>query len=482
MPAVTATVPGVEIARAGEWNASTGRWLCSVEDIADAVRASHDPAFAAPILKVGHVDPRFDGEPALGVLTNLRAAEDGTVLVADISGVPEWLASIMASAYPRRSVEASLGVVTDDSKTYRMVVTGLALLGVAMPAVESLADVADLYGVLSEVTASTGWTAASTVAATMGVLMPEKMLAGLRPAAVRFDGPNPVEVNGARVRPVRGSAPMEEIWDAFQVWARGDGGLGPEVYIEELGTDYLLAYSWMVEGVVWRVPWSEAGGTFTFGPAVKGDMVFTPDSGVSAASADHGLPSARGRGPEGSREDHPPVDVTPKMRELLGLPDDASPEAVEAAMQALHDRAKAPANAGPEDEQTDDDSGDDAPDGDTAGGDAVPTAVAAAFAQRDKVIASLSKQLADRNAREAADKRSQVIKAALDDGKITPAERPAWEADYDSAPDVTAKILARMAPGTAMPVQAAGHAGHGSDSDDDAFYKSLFGEAVKSGG
>lgn len=188
------------------------------------------------------------------------------------------------------------------------------------------------------------------------------------------------------------------------------------------------------------------------------------------------------------------MDVTPRMRELLGLPDDASPEAVEAAMQALHDKAQTPATAGSEDEETDDTSGEGDQEGETAGqpaevADQVPTAVAAAFAQRDKVIASLSKQLADRNTREAADKRAQVIKAALDDGKITPAERPAWEADYDASPTVTSKILARMAPGTAMPVRAAGTAGHpdGSGLDDidrlmqDAGWLDDKGQAVRRG-
>jgi hypothetical protein len=477
------TVPAVEIARVGTWHTSTGDWDCTPSQIEDAVRAQHDPSFAPPIVKLGHTDPRFngDGEPALGTIRNLRASEDGQALIGDLTDVPEWLAEVMAGAYPRRSVEAELAVITPDGQAYAMVTTGLALLGVTAPAVGSLADVPRLLGVTPSAD-EPGYVAARRVAATIGEPMPAS---DVRPGAVRYatltngSPSRPVEVNGQHVRPVRvtASAPLDGIWPAFDAWARTDGALGQDVYIDELGTDYLMVESWAVDDVVWRVPWTEANGAFTLGPAQRGTMEFQPGK-IAAASGDtptgHALPSARGRGNrDGSpREDTPTLaDITPKMRELLGVADDATDEAVEAALQALSEKAATPAQAPPTLDPALPVPGDQQqspPDQPAALDALVAEKVAAALAPRDEIIRDLSGQLATRNARDAADTRSQVIKAALDDGKITPAQLETWEARYDKAPDVTTEILASLAAGSAMPVRAAGSTGTpGLDGLDD---------------
>jgi hypothetical protein len=90
--AALTTIKGVAIARVGEWDTSTGHWVCTPEQLADAVRASRDPAFRTPVIKLGHTDPRFDGQPAVGRLENLRVDASGDVLLADLVGVPApWL-------------------------------------------------------------------------------------------------------------------------------------------------------------------------------------------------------------------------------------------------------------------------------------------------------------------------------------------------------------------------------------------------------
>ena len=148
MPLVT--IPSVEIARVGAWSASTGPWNCTRTQLADAVRAYESKHFRTPVMKRGHTDARFegdaqaggDGEPTLGVMRNLRLANGGDSLVADLR-VPEWLAEELPATYPSRSIEADLGVETADGQTFGMVITGLALLGETKPAIQSLADLPD---------------------------------------------------------------------------------------------------------------------------------------------------------------------------------------------------------------------------------------------------------------------------------------------------------------------------------------------------
>jgi hypothetical protein len=130
---------------------------------------STTPRSVPAVLKIGHRDERFtdgevlgDGEPAVGRVVNLRLDETGQTLVADLVGIPAWLDDVLESAYPSRSVEAALGVQTPAGATYAMVVTGCALLGVTAPAIQSLGDIAALYGQDTSVEA---YVAASRVAA-----------------------------------------------------------------------------------------------------------------------------------------------------------------------------------------------------------------------------------------------------------------------------------------------------------------------------
>jgi hypothetical protein len=97
------------------------------------LQAANRPGALAPRLKVGHVDKRFDGEPAIGRVRNLRLTDDGEAIIADYTDVPQWLADALPSAYPGRSIEAA---VNGDS----LDITGVALLGVTLPGITNLAD------------------------------------------------------------------------------------------------------------------------------------------------------------------------------------------------------------------------------------------------------------------------------------------------------------------------------------------------------
>ncbi len=144
------TVPGIELMRTGKWNLSTGEWECTDKEIAAAIDAHQKGLLRKPVIRLGHNDPRFTGDPAVGWLDNLRASADGSALIGDMVGVPEWLAEILPSAYPSRSIEGLYDYTAPDGSEHEFVLTGLALLGATRPGVESLQslqDVARLYDI-----------------------------------------------------------------------------------------------------------------------------------------------------------------------------------------------------------------------------------------------------------------------------------------------------------------------------------------------
>lgn len=130
---------GVELARVGTWDlAIGGTRTFTAEDFADAIAASHDPDYGIMAIRPGHTDPRFDGEPALGRVVNMRMAGDR--LLGDLTDLPSWLTARIHAAYPERSVEGYTNMTSPSGRKYRLVLTGLALLGVAAPAMQGLAD------------------------------------------------------------------------------------------------------------------------------------------------------------------------------------------------------------------------------------------------------------------------------------------------------------------------------------------------------
>lgn len=148
----TSTIKGVELVSVGTWAASTGVTTITRDDL-EAMLAAHADGFVdkGPI-KLGHVsklnDALGDGEPAFGwvVPTGIRKNAHGRdTLIGDLVGMPSQLAAIAPTAYRRRSVELAWDVKTPAGKTYRAVLTGVALLGAQAPAVAGLADVLALY-------------------------------------------------------------------------------------------------------------------------------------------------------------------------------------------------------------------------------------------------------------------------------------------------------------------------------------------------
>lgn len=147
MPIDLRTIRGVELVKVGTWSTATGEWTVTADDLASAVEAHASVTVRKPVIKIGHTDPRFDGSPALGRVDNIRLADGGATLVGDFVDVPAAIASLLPHSYPARSVEAWNDYTTPDGTVWPLILTAVALLGDTMPAVETLADLTDLYGV-----------------------------------------------------------------------------------------------------------------------------------------------------------------------------------------------------------------------------------------------------------------------------------------------------------------------------------------------
>jgi hypothetical protein len=145
-----ASWPDVELCAVGEWPLSTGPANFTSADLAEACAATRCPSVGQPIIKIGHQDPRFDGEPAAGWIGNMRLNETQTKLLGDYTGMPGWLGEILPSAYPARSIEGCWNFTCQTGHVHPFVITAVALLGVVPPGVGTIAnlnDVAGLYGV-----------------------------------------------------------------------------------------------------------------------------------------------------------------------------------------------------------------------------------------------------------------------------------------------------------------------------------------------
>src|SRR5690348_5250963 len=157
-----ADLMNVEIARVGEWKLASGPLDVTPAMLVDAAAYGSRPNARPAPVRLGHGDPRFDGEPALGWLQNLRVEGTGadTVLLGDILDMPDWLAEAAPKHWPERSMEGWTGMEADDGRTYAMVVDGLALLGVTPPGMSSLRSLRDLPQAL-------GVAASARIAATL---------------------------------------------------------------------------------------------------------------------------------------------------------------------------------------------------------------------------------------------------------------------------------------------------------------------------
>lgn len=447
-------LPNVELMHSGTWSASTGVHTFTSDDFAYAVAALDCPAVRRPYLKLGHTDPRFDGEPAVGWIDNLTTVDSGHGLQGDYVGMPGWLGPILASAYPDRSIEGSWDYRCALGHTHPFVLTGVALLGITAPAIgtlESLQDVATLYGVAAS-----------------------RERSGT-PVSVQMKGtamPNP------SARTVAASATTEDVRRSYYDTAPWS------VWIEEFHLDPLqLIVIDDDNGERQRVPVlvdPDADGTdaITFGPAVPvvvryedasaTEPTTTDESGAVAASAGsdqiiryaNRAESRPGQSPRasittpaaavaGTPEGGSTVEITDDqltaLREALGLAEDADIDAIVTSVEEL---ATAPAAAASTE-----------PAGDTAAASA-RLAAAGVVTIDGEVLASLESRASRGDAaaaRQEREDRERVVDTALSEGKITPARRAHYLALMSADPQGTTELLSGLPKELAVPLSEVGH-------------------------
>lgn len=140
-----AELKGIELARPGVWNLASGKTTFTVEHLRDAADFYTATGGQAVPLALGHSDPRFTGDPSFGSVRNVRYEEDerGPVLKGDLVDMPQWLHAAAPKRWPNRSIEGFEGFEYDGRK-YRLVLTGLALLGATPPGVMNIKSLQDL--------------------------------------------------------------------------------------------------------------------------------------------------------------------------------------------------------------------------------------------------------------------------------------------------------------------------------------------------
>jgi hypothetical protein len=420
---VLTTIPDVQILAVGSWDAHTpdGRKATvTTEDIAAMVAAARDGHVRPAIVKLGHDSTLNDGAPALGRVENLRASDDGMTLIGDLVGVPTWLADIAASAYPRRSAEWVQGYTTDTGRQFDSVLTAISLLGEAYPAVETLEDIRALF--------------ASTAPTLLPVTTPE---GGVTQARQEDRLPATIQARVEVDRIVRAFYDSSPDWS----WVREVYVDPPELIIDD------------DEGGLFRLPYAIDGDTVSFGDRtpVRIDYIDTPAAKVAAAAS-----SPRGRllacfatkAATRQNNDQEGPAMTPinldALRVRLGLPEDADTDAINAALAALpEDTADAPVEVAevvaitPTDEATETDEAADA---------AVEPEPIAAAARVDEALerrlAAAERELADRRDRETIARRDTVIAAAVQDGRLSPADRDEYRELIDIDEDRITRILA----------------------------------------
>jgi hypothetical protein len=478
-------VEAVEICQTGiEYPLASGPRTFTTEDLADAVEAQDDPAIKQPRLRLGHEglnDPEWDGEPAVGIIDNLRLAQEGHLILGDYVGVPEWLAAALPSAYPGRSIDGQCDVVTNTGHSWRLVITDLALLGVRWPGVTTLEDIKALYSKNGPDNV------------TIYTTDPEEVAAGMPSVQARTD------VDDVR-RQYYQSLDSSQYW----WWVRSQYYDPDELIVEDEES-----------GELYRVPFStDADGEVTFADAVAVRIEYEdkpvkeqPEEAKAAITA---LASLVRRKPgvvfasrDESRKDMPvatPVKGSidsAALRTALGLGEDATDDEVSAALAGagiIAPPGQEGGSSAPGAEQTGTNTsstqvpGDD-PDNQAPGNSGNDPAtgqptVAPVAAGAVLVDASRLEDLERRAQRgdvartvqETAD-RDATITAAIKAGKVPNSRRDHWQQSWERDPEGTKHLLTAavdkggLAPGL-IPVTEVGSSPPDEALDDQTAYPS----------
>lgn len=399
------TVPGVELMRTGKWNLSTGEWECTPAEIAAAIDAHAKGILRKPVIRLGHNDPRFSGDPAVGWLDNLRASADGQALIGDMVGVPEWLAEILPSAYPSRSIEGLYDYTAPDGSSHEFVLTGLALLGATRPGVESLQslqDVARLYDI-----AAAGQVGGKAIELIVGE-GPHSDPQTFTPTGSVEAADNPKPYGDVKYAdPKNGKYPIDTEEHVRAAWSyinmpKNQKGYSPEELAQIKDRIKTAAKKFGI-----KIEASEASDT------ERGPIVALPE----------------------------------KLAEALGVDASADEETILAKIAELKEPEpqQEPPEEGTQPEQV------------AASGGVVNGLVQIEQAQLDELKAA-AQQGVEARARQIAEDDERTVMAAIGQGKIAPARKDHWLAALKADREGTKQVLASLAAGL-IPTSEIGHTG-----------------------
>lgn len=468
------TITGVELLRAGTWQASTGEVSITGEDLDDIVEAWQSKRLPLAVIKIGHTDPRmdnpeWDGEPAYGQVDNLQVHtdEDVAVLTGDYINVPDELADKMASAYPQRSVEIDWSVELRDEdnevvETYRAVLTAVALLGATPPAVKGLADVHAKFKQRSS-NLSVHHVGTSTALSVRFSFPGGHTGESLRQAlsdALREDAPD-------------GTFVFIEDFDDSTVWYSAEreaeaGGLGMRTFqrdyqISDEGVVSLTgaAVHVQVRRTYQPVPQddSDGGGDDVELSNVPHDSATTRHGGGVDANQKKSAASS-------TPEEGEPMEFTEQqlrvLREKFGLPEDATNDDVLEAINQAQSEAD-----GEQDGDGDQDSAADAEAADSDEGEgeseeqdteqvrepvaagespATVTLSHSTFAQMQKTLREQGAELAEITAERAKERRDRTVLEARNSGRIHRTDVSHWRAQLDKDEEATTALLKKLTP------------------------------------
>lgn len=488
------TVPNVEILEVGEdWETSTGIFTFTEDDLVSAVACLDDPAVRTPIIKLGHVDPRFDGQPSIGRLSNLHLSNNGQTLVGDYEGVPGWLAGIMASAYPRRSIEGFYDVETRTGNKWPFVLTGIALLGTAYPAINTLEDIQAMWGttIPTLVPADETLEVLASKDTTQGTHM-----VAFKEADMRWKKKNDEALVAASGPAIRAAVAVEDIRRAFYDTIGAEPG-NYWWWIRAVLVDPMQLIVDDDEGSLYRIDYSISDDVVIFAEpqTVKIEYV---DVAASTVLASDGTPRpakyltgwaetpVEAKRPERTPVAQPPVvsATVPENEEehdmqlsdeairKLGLdPATATEETVNAAILAQITGSGEPdpetppapdAPTPPTPEAPAPEAPTPTPEPETAPV-GVPEGMvlvdAKAWATVQETTTAMKARLED----EAKARKTNSIEAAVRAGKIEKSRMEFWSTKWDADPEGTAQTLASLQ--SVLPVTEIGHGGGGDDID-----------------
>lgn len=440
------TIPDVEIVSTGTYDlASPGNYTFTAQDLADAVAAQDDPAVQSPRLKIGHMSEFGDGEPSFGKVVNMRLVNAGQTIKGDLVGVPKWLADILPTAYPNRSLEGTPGATTSTGRKYNLVITAVSLLGVTAPGVSVLKDLPALYG--DEEPEGLLVEAAEPICAAVGQVQ----------AAV--------EVEDVR-RAYYDSLSTEQVfW-----WVRS----------VELDPNALIVDD--DDGHLYRVPFYLSGESVTFDDPEEVRIQYQPvaASGPRIAAAF----STRSESRPENNEEEDQVKLTEEQLKKLGLPADATPEQIDAKVEELtaetpESPAEEPAQPGEEPSSPETPAEEPQPSEQPA---EEPVTASGTTTIDDETLRQLQ---AGAEAGRKAEERQRVadrdsfIQAAVKDGKIPPSRVQHWASQYDADPQGTKETIESF-PANLIPINAQGSAPGEQDTQVQAYDEEWLSPAERS--